>query len=64
MRKSSTLIGSLIDVFKAHQRVSILFRGFLSRNTSTMRLAFITYIRPTLEYNSIIWNPSQKYLNL
>jgi hypothetical protein len=49
-------------VSKARQRVSILFRGFLSRNTSTMRLAFITYIRPTLEYNSIIWNPSQKYL--
>jgi hypothetical protein len=27
-----------------------------------MRQAFTTYIRPTLEYNSIIWNPSQKYL--
>jgi hypothetical protein len=49
-------------VSKARQRVSILFRGFLSRNTSTMRQAFITYIRPILEYNSIIWNPSQKYL--
>jgi hypothetical protein len=30
-------------VSKARQRVSILFRGFLSRNTSTMRQAFITY---------------------
>jgi hypothetical protein len=49
-------------VSKARQRVSILFRGFLSRNTSTMRQAFITYIRPILQYNSIIWNPSHKYL--
>jgi hypothetical protein len=27
-----------------------------------MRLAFITYIRPLLEYNSIIWNPNYIYL--
>jgi ribonuclease P/MRP protein subunit RPP40 len=45
-------------VSKARQRVGTLFRGFLSRNLSTMRLAFITYIRPILEYNSIVWNPN------
>ena len=28
------------------------------RNLNTMRLAFITYIRPILEYNSIVWNPN------
>lgn len=49
-------------VSKARQRSSILFRGFLSRNLCTMRLAFITYIRPLLEYNSIIWNPNFIYL--
>ena len=27
-----------------------------------MRKAFITYIRPILEYNSPIWNPSEIYL--
>jgi hypothetical protein len=27
-----------------------------------MRLAFITYIRPLLEYNSIVWNPDFIYL--
>jgi hypothetical protein len=43
-------------VSKARQRVGTLFRGFLSRNLSTMRLAFITYIHPILEYNSIVWN--------
>jgi hypothetical protein len=49
-------------VSKARQRISILLRGFLSRNLGTMRLAFITYIRPLLEYNSIIWNPTYIYL--
>jgi hypothetical protein len=27
-----------------------------------MRRAFIAYVRPVLEYNSIIWNPCAKYL--
>jgi hypothetical protein len=27
-----------------------------------MRKAFITYIRPLLEYDSIVWNPTKKYL--
>jgi hypothetical protein len=44
-------------VSKARQRVETLFRGFPARNLSTMRLAFITYIRPIFEYNSIAWNP-------
>jgi hypothetical protein len=26
-----------------------------------MRQSFITYIRPILEYNSIVWNPSFIY---
>jgi hypothetical protein len=44
-------------VSKAQQRTCCLLRGFLTRNSKTMRLAFITYIRPLLEYNSIVWNP-------
>jgi hypothetical protein len=49
-------------VSKARQRVSTLLRGFLSRNLSTMRLAFITYIRPILEYNCIVWSPNLIHL--
>ena len=49
-------------VAKARQRVSALFRGFISRNLIIMRNAFICYIRPLLEYNSIVWNPSHIYL--
>jgi hypothetical protein len=49
-------------VSKARQRLSVLFRGFSTRNTCVMRQAFITYIRPILEYNSIVWNPDHLYL--
>ena len=44
-------------VSKARQRISILFRGFVTRNLYIMRQAFVTYIRPMLEYNSVVWNP-------
>jgi hypothetical protein len=45
-------------VSNARQRVSILFRGFVTRNLYVMRQAFVSYIRPILEYSSIVWNPS------
>jgi hypothetical protein len=45
-------------VSKAQQRVSTLFRGFHSRNVSTMRLGFTTYIHSISENNSIMWNPN------
>jgi hypothetical protein len=49
-------------VSKARQRISVLFRGFLTRNIDIMRRAFIVYIRPILEYNSVVWNPCLAYL--
>ena len=49
-------------VATAYQRQSIFFRGFQSRDLKFARKAFITYIRPILEYNSIIWNPTEIYL--
>ena len=36
--------------------------GFVSRNLNLCRKAFITYIRPLLEYNSVVWNPIHIYL--
>jgi hypothetical protein len=47
---------------KASQRVGVFFRGFSSRHIALMKKAFITYIRPPLEFNSNIWNPTKKYL--
>jgi len=38
------------------------FRGYSSRHFALVRKVFITYIRPTLEFNSNIWNPTKKYL--
>ena len=52
-------IGSIVS--KARQRVGILFRGFQNREVSFLKKAYITYIRPLLEYNSNIWNPTQVY---
>jgi hypothetical protein len=49
-------------VTKSLQRCGVLFRGFVSRDLTFMRKAFVIYIRPILEYNSCVWNPSQKQL--
>jgi hypothetical protein len=49
-------------VAKALQRSSTFFRGFASRNLQLMRKAFVTYIRPILEYNSIVWSPNLVHL--
>jgi hypothetical protein len=47
---------------KAQFRVSTLFRGFVSRDNGIMRCAFIAYISPILENNSVVWSPSLLYL--
>ena len=47
---------------KAAQRSGVFFRGFVSRQFAFVRKTFITYIRPLLEYNSNIWNPTKKHL--
>ena len=49
-------------ITKAHQRAGVFFRGFVSRSYEIIRKTFITYIRPLLEYNSNVWNPTHKYL--
>jgi len=36
--------------------------GIESRHPALVRKVPITYIRPTLEFNSNIWNPTKKYL--
>jgi hypothetical protein len=46
-------------VSTARQRSSTLVRGFVSRRLDIMRTAVIAYIRPILEYNSLVWNPCQ-----
>jgi len=47
-------------VRKAHQRAYMIFRCFVSQNIDLLVRAFITYVRPLLEYNSAVWSPSLK----
>ena len=47
-------------VAKAHQRANNILRCFVSRDPQSLTKAFITFVRPLLEYNSIIWSPYLK----
>ena len=44
-------------VAKAYSRIGILFRGFASGNLHVFRQAYITHIRPIIEYASDVWSP-------
>jgi hypothetical protein len=51
-------------VGKAYSRIGILFKGFSSRNVALLVKAYVTYIRPTLEYASSVWSPYMlKHIN-
>ena len=44
-------------VTKAHRRANLIIRGFMSRDTSSLVNAFNVYVRPVLEYCSVVWCP-------
>ena len=44
----------------ASARAYQILRAFSSKNVWTLLKAFITYVRPKLEYNSPVWNPYLK----
>ena len=41
-------------------RANLIHRCFLSKNRDLLFKAYITYVRPILEYNSPLWSPSLK----
>jgi hypothetical protein len=47
-------------IANAYSKVGLIFRGFASRNLNIMKKAFITYVRPALEYASNVWCPYLK----
>jgi hypothetical protein len=51
-------------VGKATQCVGILFRGSVNTRPKIHAQCFYTYIRPLLEYNSVVWNPYKKRVHL
>jgi ribonuclease P/MRP protein subunit RPP40 len=44
-------------VSRAHQRANLILKCFRSKDISTLVRAFIVYVRPILEYASVIWSP-------
>ena len=53
--KFDTYIANITS--RAYQRIGLIFRGFVSRNTDLLTRAYITYVRPILEYCTCIWSP-------
>ena len=51
-------IDNLVSSAKA--KVGLLFRGFKTRNPDILKRAYVTYIRPKLDYASNVWNPYLK----
>ena len=47
---------------QANQRANLIHRCFISRDLSNFTRAFITYVRPMLEYNSPVWSPFTKHM--
>jgi len=45
---------------KGHQRANAILRCFESRDRDLLFRAFTTYVRPLLEYNSVVWSPYLK----
>ena len=44
----------------ANQRASLIYRMFVSRDIHLLVRAFVTYVRPVVEYNTVIWSPFNK----
>ena len=42
---------------RANQRATIILKSFKSRNPALLVKAFITYVRPILEYACNVWSP-------
>ena len=45
-------------VNKAHQRCNILLRCFTHTSVSLLLKAYLIYVRPNVEYASVVWSPS------
>ena len=43
-------------IAKAHKRAYMIHRAFVSRNTDLLVRAYIVYVRPLVEYNSVVWS--------
>ena len=44
----------------AHQSANAVLRAFVSRDRSLLLRAYLVYVRPLVENNSVIWSPCLK----
>jgi len=44
-------------VARAHKRTVAIHRAFHSRNIDLLSRAYLTYVRPLIEHDSVIWSP-------
>jgi len=44
-------------VAKAHKHTAAIYRAFTCRNVDLLMRAYLTYVRPIVEHDSIIWSP-------
>ena len=51
---------SHIAKITAYQRVNLIFRYFVSRDNQILLRAYTTYVRPLLEYCTVVWPHSLK----
>ena len=59
--KFDAQVASVVN--KALTRSRLIFRCFSSRNKSLLLKAYITYVRPLLEYCNVVWSPRVGYLS-
>ena len=58
MLKYSAHINTIVT--KAFQRLGLIRHGFLSRDRKLLVKAYVTYVRPVLEYSTCTWSPVYK----
>jgi len=50
------------DVHNAYKRAVLILKCFHTRERDILKLAFITYVRPLLEFSCQVWAPKYNYL--
>ena len=46
---------------KCHKRLFLIKKSFTYKNSDINKLIFTTYMRPILDYRSLLWNPHSQY---
>ena len=42
---------------RAHKRANMILRTFVSKYVSLLIRAYLVYVRPVVEYNTVVWSP-------